>query len=91
MNKLQAQLLVTYPHVEVGLPALPPHGPDGGDHEPGQLHAAVSVVRAGHYQHTLSWNTGTQLIVDALMNTQCSESHNHNSMTSVLPGSPATQ
>ena len=53
MNKLQAQLVVTYPHVEVGLPALSPHGPDGGDHEPGQLHAAVGVVRAGHCQHTV--------------------------------------
>ena len=61
MNKLQAQLVVTYPHVEVGLPALSPHGPDGGDHEPGQLHAAVGVVRAGHCQHTPSWNTHTQL------------------------------
>ena len=53
MNKLPAPLVVTYPHVEVGLPALSPHGPDGGDHEPGQLHAAVGVVRAGHCQHTV--------------------------------------
>ena len=60
MSKLRCYV-VTYPHVEVRLPALAPHGPDGGDHEPGQLHAAVRVVRPGHCQHSLSWNADTQL------------------------------